>query len=397
MIGSTASPTLADVFHAGFEEYLRTHGPLPPEHYKLANAIMSCRTEALGGRLYRCDDCGHQVPLFNSCRNRHCPQCQAMLRARWVQQRSEEVLPVPYFHVVFTVPEPLKAFALRNKAPFYSLMFRAVADTLNELAANPRHLGGRIGFIAILHTWTQTLTHHPHIHCIVPAGALADDGVEWIGCRKDFLFPVNVVKALYRGTFMARFKEAIEAGDILFHGLPGRLQPGYQEMLDTLYQTEWVVYMKESFGSPVSLIKYPGAYTNRIAIANARIKKLEDGRVTISYRDRRAEGKEKLLSLPVVELIRRFLLHVVPPGFVRIRHYGLLSNRDRAAKIEQCRTAIEAAEWTEPLVQAPEDPDAGQDDTAPQPISRCPHCRKGRLFFAGEIPKRPPGRWRKAA
>jgi hypothetical protein len=390
MSSSSTPVTLADVLRSGFGDYERAAGPLPAEHYKVAHAIMDCRTPALGGRMYRCEECGHSLPVFNSCRDRHCPQCQAMARARWVEKRLDELLPIPYFHVVFTIPEQLKPFALRNKAPFYTLMFRAVADTLSELAANPRHLGGSIGCIAVLHTWTQTLMDHPHIHCVVPAGALADDRMEWLHCRKNFLFPIEVVKRLYRGKLMALFKEAVAAGDIQFHGLLRQQLADYPRPLDTLYQKDWVVYMKESFASPEKVIKYLGSYTNRIAIANSRIKALRGATVTFAYRDRRDRGREKLMTLPTGEFIRRFFLHVLPPGFVRIRYFGLLANRDRAERIEQCRMAISGGEELEPLIEAMDhdEPVAKQSDDAGRHHALCPHCGKGRLVVAEELPGR---------
>lgn len=391
----SSSPGLAEVFRQGFDDYASTSGPLPHTHYEVADAIRNCRTEALGGRLYRCDHCHGCVPLFNSCRNRHCPQCQAMARARWVDKRLKELLPVVYFHIVFTIPSQLKPFALRNKEAFYNLMFKAVSATLTELAANPRWLGGTIGFIAVLHTWTQTLMDHPHIHCVVPAGALDPDGVEWIHSQRDFLFPVEVVKTLYRGKFLALFRDAVARDEIVFHGCLENERAGFAQLVDTLYRTKWVVYMKPSFASPTAVIKYLGAYTNRIAISDSRIKSVGNGGVTFSYEDRRNGGAQRLLALPLRCFLQRFLFHVLPKGFVRIRYYGFMANRDRNDKIEQCRAALEGAEEIETFVEPhSESPEAPQDV---RPKGLCPLCQKGTLVLIEEIPKRAGPPWRLAA
>lgn len=396
MLGERNRPTVADVFRAGFDDYLRGKGKLPAQHYTVANAIMDCRTEKLGGHMYRCEHCGNHVPVFNSCRNRHCPQCQATARAQWADKRMEELLPVSYFHVVFTVPGELRAIALRNKKVFYNLMFRAVAHTLTELGSDPRHLGGAIGFLAVLHTWTQTLMDHPHIHCLVPAGALAPDGVEWIPCRKDFLFPVAVVKALYRGTFMAKFKQAVEAGDIQLGERHAATGGCYRELLDTLYETEWVVYMKHTLQSAQAVVKYLASYTNRIAISDARIRALDNETVTFSYRDRRHGDVQRPLTVPLATFIGRFLLHVLPKGFVRIRHYGFMANKDRTEKIAQCRMAVLGGEEIDPLEHL-----GHQVQTAghiePKKAHKCPYCGRLALLLAEEIPKRGRVPMRKAA
>ena len=285
-MSSFSQTTLADVLRSGFKQYLEKNDTIPLEHYKVANAIMKCQTAALGGRFYKCDECGHSVVFYNSCRNRHCPQCQAMSRAKWVEKRNRELLPVSYYHIVFTVPEQLKPFALRNKSIFYNILFKAVSETLIQLGANPSFLGGTIGIIAVLHTWNQILMDHPHIHCVVPAGAISDDGVEWIPARKGYLFPVDIIKKVYRGKFMDFFKEAISNGTMQFHGKLQEFISRKNIIIDTLYKTEWVVYLKESFASPAAVIKYLGAYTNRIAISNNRIKDIKDDKVRFSYQDR---------------------------------------------------------------------------------------------------------------
>ena len=399
MLSERNGPTVADVFRAGFDDYLRSKSSLPAQHYTVANAIMDCRTEKLGGRMYRCEHCGNEVPVFNSCRNRHCPQCQAMARAEWAAKRMKELLPVPYFHVVFTVPEQLRPIALRNKRCFYNLMFRVVSRTLTELGANPRHLGGAVGFLAVLHTWTQTVMDHPHIHCLVPAGALAPDGVEWIPCRKGFLFPVAVVKALYRGKFIAELKQAVDAGDMQLGGHYAAKGGCYGEFLDGLYQTEWVVYMKSTLQSAQAVVKYLASYTNRIAISDARIKALDTEKVTLSYRDRRCGDVERLLTMTPAAFIGRFLLHVLPRGFVRIRQYGFMANKNRTEKIAQCRMAVLGGDDFDPLEDVGHELDIPLQGEPKEPNKprKCPRCGRRALLMAEEIPKRRRMPMRKAA
>lgn len=393
--------TLADVFRSGFNEYVHNSKAIPIEHYKIADAIMNCRTSALGGHLYQCEKCGHQVPVFNSCRNRHCPQCQAIARAKWVEQRNNELLPVPYYHIVFTVPEQLKPFALRNKSTFYNLLFKAVSGTLTDLAANPSYLGGTIGLITILHTWTQTLIDHPHIHCVMPAGALSEDGVEWKNSQRGFLFPIKVVKKVYRGKFMSFFKNAVTNGEIQFHGNLIDIKPRFKQMIDELYKTDWVVYMKESFSSPLTVIKYLGAYTNRIAISNSRIKAIDNGTVTFSYLDRRNGGRERCMTLSTGHFIQRFLLHVLPKGFVKIRYFGFMANRDRKVKVTMCHLSITAKM---PGVELNKLKKKTQKETVYSELQlhnekfcMCPICKEGKLILIEEIPKRAGPHWSRAA
>ena len=374
--------TLADVFNAGFEDYAREQEVVSVQEGKIARAIMNCRTDMLGGMVYHCESCNTTVPLYHSCRSRYCPTCQAKARSAWVEKREKEMLDVPYVHIVFTVPSSLKAFALRNRRAFYDLMFRAVSQTLLVLGKDSQHLGGKIGIVTMLHTWTQTLEYHPHIHCIVPAGALSEDGIEWIAGRPDFLFPVNVVKALYRGKFLALFRTALRTKDIDLHGIYVETDEAVDDLLDSLYRKEWVVFMKESITSPVSVVKYLAAYTNRIAISNARIKAVREGKVSFTYIDRTDHDREKLLCLSVQDFIRRFFLHLVPPGFVRIRYYGFLSNRGRSENIEQCRLAISGKPRMSPEKH-------GETETPVLPRTiRCPSCGGKHLKPIEEIPKR---------
>jgi hypothetical protein len=380
--------TVADVFRAGFQEYAAKRDFVPALHRKIASAIMECRTEKLGGLVYMCEDCSKPMVLFHSCRNRHCPQCQAMARAAWVTKRESELPQTNYFHVVFTIPPLLKSYAYRNKEIFYSLMFRAVSSSLLELGADPRYIGGTLGIITILHTWTQVLNFHPHIHCIIPAGALSPDGVEWIRCRERFLFPVGVLKELYKGKLMAYFREAVKQGDIAtkFQGEMDR--ETFKGMIDKLYNTKWVVYLKESIATPDTIIKYLASYINRIAISDKRIVGIRDGNVTFRYIDRKDGGIGKLQTIPVTTFISRFLLHAVPSGFVRIRYYGFLSNRNRTENLAKCRAAVsgnlEASVEDEDTVSEIELNIAELTVTFPV----CPHCRSTRLLLTKEIPKR---------
>jgi hypothetical protein len=380
--------TVADVFRAGFHEYAAKRDFVPALHRKIASAIMDCRTEKLGGLVYMCEDCSKPMVLFHSCRNRHCPQCQAMARAAWVTKRESELPQTNYFHVVFTIPPLLKSYAYRNKEIFYSLMFRAVSSSLLELGADPKYLGGTLGIITILHTWTQVLNFHPHIHCIIPAGALSPDGVEWLRCKERFLFPIDVLKELYKGKLMAYFREAIKQSDIAT-GFQGEMdREAFKEMVDKLYNTKWVIYLKESIATPDTIIKYLSSYINRIAISDKRIVDIRDGNVTFRYIDRKDGGIGKLQTIPVTTFISRFLLHALPSGFVRIRYYGFLANRNRTENMARCRAAVTGNQETsveeEDIVSEIEL--NIEELTITFPV--CPHCRSTRLLLTREIPKR---------
>ena len=378
--------TLADVFHRGFDKY-RKHGPtLPLEHYKVARAIVNCHTATLGGHVFQCERCRHEKIAYNSCRNRHCPSCQAAARFDWVAQRTAELLPVPYFHVVFTIPSQLNPFALRNKREMYNILFKAAAETLHTLAKRDNYLGANIGFIAVLHTWGQNLMDHPHLHCVVPAGGLSDDREQWKTTpREAFLFPVKVVSRLFRGKFLALFRDAVDNGDILFHG---NLQPfatdpkSLRQLIDSLYKTEWVVYAKAPFAGPEAVLKYLGRYTHRIAISNSRITELSEETVSFKWKDYADNSRQKVMELSHHEFIRRFLLHVLPTGFVRIRYYGLLGQAVKKEKLQLCRMLLG--------VKAPE-PEGGDtadtgnsgekinDRTNNKHRWLCPACRRGVL------------------
>ena len=333
---------IADILKAAFPEYLRRYGPLPPQHYRAVNAIINCRTETLGYHAYCCSSCNESQIHFHSCRNRHCPRCQGYASMQWVQARVGEMLPVSYFHAVFTIPAELNPFALRNKNTIYSILYRAVNDTLQQLAGQRKWLGAQIGCIAVLHTWGQTLADHPHLHCIIPAGGLQSTVGRWKHCRNNFLFPVPVIQKIYRGKFMEYFKDAIEKGDIQFHGKLKELQPQqiFNPLLDALYRKDWVVYIKPSFASPEAVLNYLGRYSHRVAISEKRILKFENGKVTFGYTDYANGNQRKTMTLSAVEFIRRFLLHVLPHRFMRIRHFGIFANRGRTARIALCRKLL---------------------------------------------------------
>jgi hypothetical protein len=373
---------VADVFRKGFSSYCEEYGPLPKEHYTIANAIMSCHTAALGGHVYCCDHCGRDLISYNSCRNRHCPSCQGSARAQWVEKRVEEVLPIPYFHAVFTIPSQLNPFILRNKVSGYTLLFKAASETLLELANDPKHLGAKSGFICVLHTWGQNLLDHPHLHCIIPNGGLCGD--QWCDGKNDnFLFPVDVVSVLFRGKFMAYFKEALLSGALLLHGdlqQYDHSKAQLQSIIDQCYSVNWNVYLELPFGSPVQVLKYIGRYTHRVAIANNRIVAVTDTHVTFRWKDYADKNRTKIMTLTHVEFIRRFLLHVLPKGFMRIRYYGFLGSRIRKQSLQCCRDQLCGNDDAH-CHESVNDQTAQNNDESvgTEPGFVCPYCREGRM------------------
>jgi Putative transposase/Transposase zinc-binding domain len=319
---------------------------------RVMGAIEACRTAILGGHVESCERCGETRVAYNSCRNRHCPKCQGLARAQWLADRQAELLPVPYFHVVFTMPAPIGAIALQNKAVVYDILFKAASETVRTIAADPKHLGAEVGMIAVLHSWGQNLCHHPHLHCIVPGGGLAPDNT-WRACRPGFFLPVRVLSRLYRRLFLERLQAAFEAGALRFFGdLAGLVQAtAWATHLRPLRRLGWVVFAKRPFGGPPQVLEYLGRYTHRVAIANSRLVEFADGQVRFRWKDYRHPERPKLMSLPVAEFIRRFLLHVVPDGFRRIRHFGFLANTHRRAKLAVIRRLldIEAPPTPEPV------------------------------------------------
>lgn len=368
---------VADIIREYGEDYRRKH-KLPSRMIKVMNAIESCRTSKLGGHIDECDNCGHIRISYNSCRNRHCPKCQGLAKERWLMDRKNDLLPVEYFHVVFTVPDTLNPLILRNQKETYGILFRAVSETLLELGKDSKYLGADIGFIGILHTWGQNLMDHPHIHCIVPGGGLSFDTSRWIASRERFLIPVNVVSRLFRGKYLSYLKVAYSKDKLKFCGNIQELseEKKFSELMDSLYKREWVVYSKPPFKSAEYVLEYLGRYTHRVAISNNRITDMAAGKVTYKYRDYKDENKNKLMTVEAHEFIRRILLHILPDNFVKIRHYGILSNRNRGTKLRRCKGILGISTkksnvkigWQELLKEL-----TGKDPRI------CPHCNIGRL------------------
>jgi hypothetical protein len=325
---------VADIVRCAGQSFLeRSRKWIRWQHQKVLLAITRCRTAALGGHRDRCTDCGHTTAVsYNSCRNRHCPKCQGNARLRWLQARERELLPTRYVHVVFTLPRELAPLALQNKRLIYNLLFHTSAATLLEIARDPRHLGAEIGFFSVLHTWDQRLQHHPHVHCVLAAGGLAPDHSRWISSRCSFFLPIKVLSRVFRGKFVAGLKTAFHAGTLQFHGnlVPLREPQAFATWLRLLFRHDWVVYSKPPFGGAEHALRYLGAYTHRVAISNHRLVALTDGNVTFRWRDSAHGNRKRLMTLPVEEFLRRFLLHALPHGFVRIRSFGFLANRQRA-------------------------------------------------------------------
>ncbi len=308
------------------------------QHQKVLSAITRCRTAALGGHRDQCSACGHTAISYNSCRNRHCPRCQGNARRRWLQARQQEVLPTPYVHVVFTLPRELAPLALQNKRLIYNLLFHASAETLLEIARDPHHLGADIGFFSVLHTWDQRLQHHPHVHCVVPAGGLAPDHDRWIFGHRSFFLPVKVLSRVFRGKFVAALRAAFRDGKLEFYGqLAPLAEPrGFASWLRVLFRHDWVVYSKPPFGGPEHVLRYLGAYTHRVAISNHRLVALADGKVAFRWRDSAHGNRKQIMTLSIEEFLRRFLLHLLPHGFMRIRNFGFVANRRRAELLPLC-------------------------------------------------------------
>jgi len=331
---------VADLIRSAGNSFIeRSRKWLTGQHLKVLLAIERCRTAALGGHIDECTCCGHRVGIsYNSCRNRHCPKCQANTRDHWLEARRQELLPTRYVHAVFTLPRELAPLTLQNKKLIYSLLFRTSAETLLQIARDPKHLGAEIGFFSVLHTWNQKLEFHPHIHCVVPAGGLSSDHTEWIPLRHRFFLPVDVLGSVFRGKFVEALEKAFRAGQLGFHGQMKPLaQPkAFRALLRQLHRHDWVVYSKQPFGGPEHVLRYLGRYTHRVAISNHRLVALPAGKVTFRWRDSAHKNKQRLMTLTVDEFLRRFLLHLLPRRFVRIRHFGFLANRKRARLLPLC-------------------------------------------------------------
>jgi len=360
---------MADIVRCAGQGFVeRSRRWINGQHEKVLTAITRCRTAALGGHRDQCSGCGHTAISYNSCRNRHCPRCQGNARIRWLQQRERELLPTRYVHAVFTLPRELAPLALQNKRLIYGLLFRASAAALLEVACDPRHLGAEIGFFSVLHTWDQRLQHHPHVHCVIAAGGLAPDHTSWIASRRTFFLPVKVLGRVFRGKFLAGLKAAFREGQLEFHGhLAPLAEPRrFTAWLRVLFRHDWVVYSKRPFGGPEHALRYLGAYTHRVGISNSRLVALSDGQVSFRWRDSAHGNKKRVMSLPVDEFLRRFLLHLLPPGFVRIRNFGFLANRQRATLLPLCFNLLGSP--PDLSTQTPQQP-------APSPVlPKCPHC-----------------------
>jgi hypothetical protein len=358
---------VADLVRAAGDAFIeRSRKWIRWKHVKVLLAIARCRTAVLGGHLDECTRCGHRAISFNSCRNRHCPKCQSGARERWLEKRRRELLPTPYVHVVFTLPRHLAPLVLQNQNVIYDLLFRTSAESLLEVARDPQHLGAEIGFFSVLHTWSQKVELHPHVHCVVPAGGLSADHTHWIKPRYDFFLPVEVLSRVFRGKFHEALKRAFLDGKLNFHGdLKLLAQPKtFAAWLRPLFRKDWVVYAKRPFGGPQHVLRYLGRYTHRVAISNHRLVSFADGKVTFRWRDSAHNNEQKLLTLAVDEFLRRFLLHLLPEGFVRIRNFGFLANRRRAITLPLCFQLLSSAPHAEPEVTT-----ASSND-----VWLCPKC-----------------------
>jgi len=389
---------VADIVRAAGETFIeRNRHWLRWKHVKVLRAIQRCRTAALGGHLDECMRCGHRAPIsYNSCRDRHCPKCQTAARDRWIAARRQELLPTRYLHVVFTLPHRLVPLALQNKKILYDLLFRSSAETLLEVARNPRRLGAEIGFFSVLHTWSQKLTAHPHVHCVVPAGGLSLDHTRWVRSRDNYFLPKEVLQEVFRGKFVNALEQAFQNGQLRFYGdLKLLAEPKtFAAWLRPLHRQDWVVYLKRPFGGPEYVLQYLGRYTHRVAISNHRLVSFADGQVTFRWRDSADHNKQKLLPLPLDEFLSRFLLHILPKGFVRIRNFGFLANRRRTALLPLCFQLLGVT----PESPAEEHASSTED---PPGLYRCPKCggpmKVVERLTAAEIQLRSPPRMKSAA
>jgi Putative transposase/Transposase zinc-binding domain len=385
---------VAEVIRSCRDTFLEQYGAsLTTEQRRALDDLTACRTAALGGHVLECPGCGYQEVSYNSCGNRHCPKCQATAAARWLETQAADLLDTPYFHVVFSLPGALGPMALSNPRVVYGLLMRAAAQTLLEVAANPKHLGAEVGVLEVLHTWGQNLTLHPHVHCVVTGGGLSLDESRWIAGRDDYFLPVPILRCVFRGKFLSGLRTAFQRGRLRF---PGRLaalaRPArFHRLLDETVRTEWVVYAKPPTKGPATVLKYLARYTHKTAISNSRLVSLTDDQVTFRWKDYTHGGRRGTMTLEAVEFVRRFLMHVLPSGFVRVRHYGLLANRHRQEKLARCRELLGMAVPPQPDT-APTDPDPippPSHEATVTPTRVCPRCGAGRMILVAEFPPIP--------
>jgi Putative transposase/Transposase zinc-binding domain len=389
---------VAEVIRSCRGAFLEKYGAvLTPEQRRALDDLTACRTAALGGHVLECPGCGHQEVSYNSCGNRHCPKCQATAAARWLEAQAADLLDTPYFHVVFTLPGALGPVALSNPRAVYGLLMRAAAATLLEVAADPKHLGAEVGVLVVLHTWGQSLALHPHVHCVVTGGGLAPDESHWVVGRDDFFLPVRILSRVFRGKFLSGLRTAFQKGQLRFHGrlkALARLER-FHHLLDETVRTEWVVYAEPPTKGPATVLKYLARYTHKTAIGNSRLVSLADDQVTFRWKDYAHDGRRGTMTLEAVEFVRRFLTHVLPSGFVRVRHYGLLANRHRQEKLARCRELLGTAVTRQPDT-APTDPDAippPNHEATVTPTRVCPRCGASRMIVVAEFPPMSLAEW----
>jgi Putative transposase/Transposase zinc-binding domain len=386
------APEVADVFRRYGEAYREQHGAsLSTAQRRAMTAIELCRTAALGGHVERCDSCGHERIAYNSCRNRNCPKCQSLARAQWLEDRRAELLDTQYFHVVFTLPDEIATIAYQNRQIVYDILFRAASETLRTIAADPKHLGAEIGFLCVLHTWGQNLLHHPHLHCLVPGGGISPDGNRWVACRPGFFLPVRVLSRLFRGLFLHYLEKAFAAGQLRFFAglLPLEQRSAFLRHLAPARAAEWVIYAKPPFAGPQQVLDYVGRYTHRIAIANQRLVTIDDGKVCFRWKDYRHGNRHATMTLAADEFIRRFLIHVLPEGFQRIRYYGFLCNRQREAKLARCRELLGMAQVEPAPASSPRADDYRDryETLTGTSLRLCPACGDGHMLVIDVIPR----------
>jgi len=365
---------VADVVREHGKGYLASRF-VPSDHKRVLLDLTACRTAAKGGHVERCDECGHQSIAYNSCRNRHCPKCQGSAQKDWLADREKDLLPVEYFHVIFTVPSEITGIAFQNKKIVYTILFRAAWETLRQIASDPKHLGAEIGAVTVLHTWGQNLQLHPHLHCVIPGGGLSKDGTRWVSCRRGFFLPVKVLARLFRGKFLHQLNEAYDAGTFSFHGGIEHLKEkeAFRAHVAPLYEKDWYVYSKRPFSGPDNVLRYLSRYTHRVAISNHRLVGMNDGTVSFRWKDYTKGSRHRIQSLKAVEFLRRFLMHVLPKGYVRIRHFGFMANAFRKEKLALCRRLLDfiAHEIADHTSENDENPNL------------CPHCRRGIMTRVG--------------